>query len=139
MVNLTALNHRRGMALVEMCIVLPLTILLLSGILEYSWMFMKSQQLINAARQGARVGARVDATATDIATAINESMTRAGLDTSGYTWSVLPTDLTTLAPGAMLTVQVSLQYSNIDLGITLVPTPTNLTFQVTMVREGEEP
>lgn len=139
MVNLTALNHRRGMALVEMCIVLPLTILLLSGILEYSWMFMKSQHLINAARQGARVGARVDATATDIATAITESMTKAGLDGSGYTWSVSPSDPTTLSPGAMLTVQVSLQYSNIDLGITLVPTPTNLTFQVTMVREGEEP
>ena len=38
---------------------------------------------------------------------------------------------------ALLTVQTSLSYNNIDLGITLVPTPTNLTYQVTMVREGE--
>ncbi len=37
----------------------------------------------------------------------------------------------------VLTVQASLSYSNIDLGKTLVPTPTNLTYQVTMVREGE--
>ena len=101
-------------------------------------MFLKSQQVINSARQGARVGARIDATATDIGAAIVTTMTNAGLQDSGYTWSVNPGDPTTLTLGAMLTVTISVPYANIDLGIPLVPTPTNLTSTVTMVREGED-
>jgi Flp pilus assembly protein TadG len=126
------------MALLELAIVLPLALLLLCGILEYSWMFLKSQQVINSTRQGARVGARIDATATDIGAAIVATMTNAGLEDSGYSWSVSPEDPTTLAIGAMLTVAISVPYNNIDLGIPLVPTPTNLTSTVTMVREGED-
>ena len=40
--------------------------------------------------------------------------------------------------GAMLTVTISVPYDNIDLGVPLVPTPTNLVSTVTMVREGED-
>ena len=50
------LHRRDGLAVVEMAIVLPLLILLTFGMIEYGWLFLRSQEISNAARQGARIG-----------------------------------------------------------------------------------
>lgn len=46
--------HRRGAAIVEFAVVLPLLITLLLGVIEYGWLFMVRQSLQNAAREGCR-------------------------------------------------------------------------------------
>lgn len=127
----------RGVASVEMAIVLPLLLLLTLGLIEYSWMFLKKQTMTNSARQGARVGARLDATTGDILNAVDEVMTAAGLSGSGYTVTIDPLDVTSLAPGQPLRVTVQLSYNNIGLiQLPIIPTPNQLTSSAVMAREG---
>ena len=47
-------DRRRGGAVVEFAVVLPLLITLLLGVIEYGWLFMVRQTLQNAAREGCR-------------------------------------------------------------------------------------
>lgn len=47
----------RGSAIVEMAVVLPLFVMLLVGIVEFSRVLMVKQVITNAAREGARAGA----------------------------------------------------------------------------------
>jgi Flp pilus assembly protein TadG len=128
---------RRGAALVESAIVMPLVILLVFGVIEYGWMFLKSQEICNAARGGARAGIRFGANAGTVTSAVTTAMTNAGMSGSGYTVTLTPSDPTTLSPGQSLTVQVSVPYANIGaINIALIPTPTNLRASVVMAREG---
>ena len=63
-----------------MTIALPLVLLLIMGVLEYSWMFLKSQQITNAARAGARAGVRVDATSAEVTSSVGAAMTMSLFD-----------------------------------------------------------
>lgn len=130
-------RRRRALALVEMAIVLPLLILLTSGVLEYSWMFLKAQVITNAAREGARAGVLIDGVAGNVVTRVHAAMVVAGLNNSGYTLTLVPPDPTSLLPGEPLSVTVSVLYDNIDLGLPLIPTPNKLNSTMTMAREGE--
>ena len=130
-------GSRRGAALVEMAIVAKLMILLVLGVIEYSWCLLKCQQLSNAARVGARAGARYGSTSTDVTNAVSAAMTAAGMSGSGYTLTSTPSNPTTLAAGALLTIEVSVPYANVDaVGIVLIPTPTTIKGKVVMAREG---
>lgn len=130
-------RSRRALALMEMAVVMPLLLLLTMGVLEYSWMLLKAQQITNATRAGARAGARIDAVAGDVVTATLAAMVAAGLNNSGYTLILEPQDLSVLNPGEPLEVTVSVIYANIDLGLPLIPTPSSLKYTMTMAREGE--
>src|SRR4051794_33706781 len=98
------LARARGMALIEAAIVMPLIFLLVFGVIEYGWLFLKAQQISNACRQGARVGIRPSSDAATITSAVQSALRVNGLDTSGYTLTITPSDPTTLAAGAALTV-----------------------------------
>jgi Flp pilus assembly protein TadG len=124
------------MLVVELAIVLPFLLVLILGLMEYGWLFLKTQQITNAARQGARTGARADATTAEISTAVAAAMAAAGLDGSGYSLTLTPGDPSTLLAGELLTLEVSVSYTNIGLGVPLVPTPATLDSMVTMAREG---
>jgi Flp pilus assembly protein TadG len=128
---------KRGAALIEMAVVAPLMFLLVLGVIEYGWMLLKCQQLSNAARVGARTGARYGASSADITAAVSSVMTTMGLSSSGYTLTTTPSDPASLGAGGLLTVQVSVNYANIDaIGIVLIPTPTTIRGRVVMAREG---
>jgi Flp pilus assembly protein TadG len=134
-------KQRRGIALIELAVVLPLLLTITFGVMEYGWMFLKANQVANAARQGARVGARPNATAGTISTAVALAMGAGGMSnpssgTPVYSLTVTPANPTTLQSGQQLTVRVQVTYSTIDLGLPLIPVPTNLTSEVTMAREG---
>ncbi|NJC87348.1 MAG: pilus assembly protein [Desulfuromonas sp.] len=49
-------NHQKGAAVVEFAIVLPLLLLLIFGIIEFSILLFDKALLTNASREGARVG-----------------------------------------------------------------------------------
>ena len=131
-------QHRKGLALIETAIVLPVLLLLSFGVLEYGWMFTKSGQITNAARHGARVGARADATSADVRASVASMMSRAGLGDSGYTVTISPPDVDALEPGAALAVRVQVApYSTIGLtGFPLVPVPNSLGTEAVMAKEG---
>ena len=121
----------RWAALVEMAIVAQLMLVIILGVIEYSWMLLKCQQLSNAARVGARAGARYGASSGDITSSVSSAMSAAGLASSGYTLTTTPANPASLAAGQLLTVEVSVPYANIDaVGIVLIPTPTTIRGRV---------
>jgi Flp pilus assembly protein TadG len=130
-------TRRDGITVIEMAIIFPILLLITIGLIEYGWIFLKYQQVTNAARQGARVGARADATNTEVDDAIDTIMAAAGIASGDYSVVIAPIDVTTPEPGEPLTVTVTVPYANVQLtGGVLVPVPTNLQSAVTMAKEG---
>ncbi len=127
----------RGAAAVEMAIVLPLLLLLILGVIEYGWMFLKNQGVTNVARQTARVAARYEVSDAEVQAALSSAITAAGLSTSGYAMVMNPADTSVLEPGDTLSVTVTVPYANIRLlGVPFLPAPANLSATITMATEG---
>ncbi len=136
-------NRRRAMAVVEMALVLPLLLVLTIALLEYGWMFVKYQQVMQAARQGARTWARADGDTTKAGTAVDFVMNQGNmpLGTAAYSITYTPGSGTP-ATGTPVTVKVSVPYGNVRLTNatqSFLPTPINLIGTVTMAREGTVP
>src|SRR5262245_14856064 len=93
--RLRRVRARRGLALTEMALVLPLLLAITFAVMEYGWMFTKASQVANAARQGARVGARPNANAGAINTAIANAMAAGGMSNPG---SGTPVYVVTITP-----------------------------------------
>jgi len=129
-------QHPRGLAAVEMALLLPLLLLLLFGMLEYGSMFWRAQQIGAAARHGARLGALPDGTAASVTAAVDTMLAAAGLGGTGYTVTLTPADPTVLAPGEPFEVEVSVPYADIDLTGFPIPAPTAIVRSTTMAREG---
>lgn len=127
----------RGLASVELALLLPLLMLVLFGTIEYGWLFLKNQQLADAARSGARVAVTVGATNALARARVDEVMTNAGLAASGYQVTFTPGDVATAVPGTAVRVEVLVPYAGIGLtGIPLIPVPTALEGQTSMIKEG---
>lgn len=120
----------------EAALVFPLLLLLTVGLLEYGWMFLQYQRITNAARHGARLGVLPDATNADVEAAIAALMDAGGLVGSGYTVTFSPANVASPEPGEALSVTINVLYENIDLGMPMVPLPTNLEASVSMAKEG---
>lgn len=130
-------KNRRGIATVEMAIVLPLLLMLTLGAIQYGWLFLKAQQITNAARMGARTAVLPDATEAGVRANILALMTAADMDTSGYSVTFTPSDITSLEVGDSLTVQITVPGVNIAMMDTLLlPIPATLGAEVTMAKEG---
>jgi len=130
-------DNRRGAATVEMAIVLLLLVMVTMGAIQYGLLFLRTQQITNAARQGARIAILPTSTVTDVETAIESLMAAAGMAkaTSGYTLD-RPDDLD-LLPGEEVTVRIVVPAANVALMNTpLLPVPANLGAKVTMAKEG---
>lgn len=124
---------RRGGAIVEIALSLILLTLILIGVLEYGWLFVRYQQVRNAARHGARIGITLDATSAQVDAAVSQLMGQAGI--ASYTASYPDPGL--LVPGVPLTVTVSVTTSEVDLtDFSLFPKPTTMSCSVTMRKEG---
>ena len=128
-------NHgRRGAALVEMALVLPILLLLTFAVIEYGWLTFRASQVNQAARHGARIAVRPAATAEEVEDAVATIMDGAGL--TDYTLTITPNDTATEV-GDPVTVVVSVDYGPISLtGAAFVPTPETIVGNVTMAKEG---
>ena len=67
-------RDQRGAAAIEMAIVLPILILLVFGIIEFSIYFNRLQGLQAAAREGARVAALPQSTQSDIKAKVTSAL-----------------------------------------------------------------
>jgi Flp pilus assembly protein TadG len=136
--NVTRRFRRRTIAAVEFALVLWLLLLVVLGVIEFGWAILKSQQITNAARQGARIGARVGATNADVEQAIQTMMDAANLGDSDFIVTLDPADVTQIPAGQQFMVTLQVPYANIGLGVLPVawlPMPANLTARVTMAKE----
>ena len=124
---------RRGIVAVEAALVFPVLLVILFGLLEYGWVFLRSQQITNAARHGARLAILPGADNAAIETTVDAMLASFGITSASVTFTSAGTD-----PGDEVQVTVSAAYKNsdIDLGMPLVPVPSNLFASVSMAREG---
>ncbi|MHC4496134.1 MAG: hypothetical protein ACYSYM_09960, partial [Planctomycetota bacterium] len=105
--------------------------------IKFGWLFLKAQQITNAARTGARIAILPDVTvADDVEPAIHSLMTSAGMGGSGYTVTVTPNPSTVVSGGAV-TVRITVPAANVNI----MPLPGfsddwNLQGSVTMAKEG---
>ena len=128
----------RGIAAVELALLLLILFPLVFGLIEYSWMFLKSQEISGAARDAARIAATESGTNALVDARITQAMTAANLAGSGYSVVTLPSNVASAPPGTQVQVTISVTYKNISLtGLEkLFPVPTVLQGSTSMVKEG---
>src|SRR5262245_3381406 len=131
----TARRGHRGIAAVEMALLLPLLFTLVFGMIEYGSLFWRSQQVATAARNGARRGVMAGATAADVTTSVDQTMLQAGMGATNYAVVLTPPNPASLASGASFTVKVTVPYADIKLTGFPVPVPTQVSRSVTMAKE----
>jgi Flp pilus assembly protein TadG len=110
------IKDQKGAAAVEFAIVLPVLLLVLFGIIEFSVAFYDKAMITNASREGARAGIVLrDPPLTDVEiTAIVDNyisgslISFSGASIRGIT--ITPQDTSTLTTGDPLTVTVSYPY-----------------------------
>jgi Flp pilus assembly protein TadG len=105
-------RKRRGAAVVEFAVVVPVFFLLVFGMIEYGRLVMVQQVLTNAAREGARVGVMDGATQASVDTAVNNYLTAAQI--TGGTTTVSPNPPSSAAYGASVTVSVSVGFNQVS-------------------------
>jgi Flp pilus assembly protein TadG len=94
-------SRRRGQALVEFCLILPVFILIFTGILDFGFLLYSRMTVINAAREGARAGS-VAADPTTIPTVVLGRVRSAasGLTTTSPTMRVTTDCVALVSPGS---------------------------------------
>ena len=131
-------KNRSGLATVEMAIVVLLLLMVTMGAIQYGLLFLRTQQITNAARQGARIAILPTSGLSDVEAAVERLMAAAGMAKvkSGYSVTVLPGDLGG-DPGDAISVRIVVPAVNVALMNTpLLPVPANLGAEVTMAKEG---
>jgi Flp pilus assembly protein TadG len=106
---------RRGNAVIEAALVLPILLYLAFGTVEFGYFFYVKNNLQGAAREGVRAAIPPGATNTDVNTAISSQMTAAGLQASGYTVTTTPANISGLSPGSNVTVNVQCTWGTVGL------------------------
>ncbi|MFT3789200.1 MAG: TadE/TadG family type IV pilus assembly protein [Tepidisphaeraceae bacterium] len=140
-------RFRRGSAVMEAALVLPVLITLTMGAMEFGYFFYVKHTLQGAAREGARAAITPSATSSDVTTAVTNSMRAAGFtDTSKYTVSTLSADgSTTVNPatvtaGTGIQVRVSATWGNVGISalgpISPLKTNKSVVGQTVMRKEG---
>ena len=134
-------KNRRGALAVEAAIVFPLLLLLTLGAIRYGWLFLKAEQITNAARMGASIAVLPNSTADTVNTAVSNLMIAADINPDDCTVLITPEDIGTLQIGDYVTVRVSVPGNKVDimpvpLLTELDPNSWNLSAEVTMAKEG---
>jgi Flp pilus assembly protein TadG len=106
---------RRGNAVIEAVLVIPILLLLAFGTVEFGHFFFVKHNLQGAAREGARAAIVSGATNADVSAAVSASLTAAGLQGSGYTVTTNPSDVSTAASGTNVSVAVKCSWGNVGV------------------------
>ena len=126
--------NMKGAAVVELAVVLPLLLTIVFGIIEFGWVFMVRETLVNASREGCRVAVLQGSTQQDVTDQVDASMAGAGL--SSYS-----VEITGSTPGnPNETVMVLIPYADVSLlgGYFSGTTNFHLTATTVMRKEGAD-
>ncbi len=136
-------RRNRGLVTVEAALLMPLLLLLVFGVIEYGWMFLKASQVTDAARRGARdailsavvTDAQVADPSLDPAPPAVTILREAGIPVKSDTITV-PTGVMP-GTGQLVTVVVTVPYQDVDLlHLPFLPKPRTLRASVSMLKEG---
>ena len=103
---------RRGASVLEMALVLPVLLMLSLGVVDYGYYFYVKNTLQGAASAGVRAAILPNAKNSDVTSVVGSMMTAAGLQNSGYTVQLNPTDVSTATSGQSVTVTISCAWGN---------------------------
>ena len=107
-------TRRRGSSVLELCLVLPILIMLSFGVVDYGYFFYVKNTIQGAAEAGVRTAIPPTATNANVTTVITNMMTAAGLQSSGYTVTLSPTDVSTAAAGSSVSVTITITWGNVS-------------------------
>jgi Flp pilus assembly protein TadG len=102
-------RRRRGAAVVEFAIVVPIFVLLVFGMIEFGRMVMVHQLLVGAAREGARQAIVNGSTAVDVEQTVRNYLTATSLDGQEASVNVSP-DPATANTGTAVTVETGIAF-----------------------------
>jgi Flp pilus assembly protein TadG len=122
-------------------LILPILLMLSFGVVDYGYYFYLKNTFQGAALNGARVAIPASATNANVTSAVSTAMTAAGLQSSGYTITLTPSDVSTAAAGSNVTVQVAATWGNVGthaLGTALggINNSRTITGTAVMVKES---
>lgn len=128
---------RRGVETIELAVTLPVVLLVIFAGFEIGWAILCSTQLDHAARVGAREAALSGSTAQSVEDRVRVALDEAGI--KGATISMNPSDPTSAATGEPITVEVRVDYANIQLlGLSkLMRLPAELGGKAAMAKEPD--
>jgi len=129
------IKRRRGIVAIEFALVVIPLLILIFGLIDYGWVFVKAQQITQAARTGARAAALADATNASVENAINTWMAVAGIET--FTWDPTPDDIAGIPTGDPIKIEIFVPSSQFVLiNTSIVPLPTQIHAAASMAKEG---
>lgn len=110
-------RRRRGANAIEFALIMPVFVMLMMGIIEFSWMFFIRSQVVNAVRDGCRAGAVTpqEQAPEDVAIQRMESFIGGYASCSESTCTATAT-VTGSSPEESLSCQLDVQYDFLLLG-----------------------
>jgi Flp pilus assembly protein TadG len=129
MITLKRTNRRyRGTAVVETAIVMVLLLMLLLGTMSFGYLFLRAEQVTNAARHGARLACVSGANLGNVATNIDAYLAAQGVSHNP----------TKIEYGANNTVKATVYGKDFDIlhASGIVPITNDFSASVTMAKEG---
>ncbi len=115
MVRMRKTSCRRGAMAVEAALILPVLLLLTFGGIRWGWLYLKAQQITNAARVGVRIAIRPDATDADVTGAIDALFGPTMANITGHTVNFYQT----VNVGGTLTRSQISSIVGIDVGVAI--------------------
>ena len=109
------LRMRRGASVLEMALVLPILLMLSFGVVDYGYFLYVKNTVQGAAQAGVRTAITSSATNASVTTVISNMMTAAGLQNSGYSVTLSPSDVSTAAAGSTVTVTISCTWGSLGV------------------------
>lgn len=129
-------RRRRGNAVLEAALVLPILTALGFGTVEFGHYFFVKHTVQGAAREGARAAIVPTGTNADVATAVSAVMTAAGYASGDYTVTVSPDSVASAAAGSNVTVTVACHWGTVGLRpLGIISTGKQVTGTTVMRRE----
>ena len=135
-------SRNRGAAAAEAALVLPLILMVTFGAIKYGWLFLKAQQITNAARHGARMVVLPDVGIGDAVASMIDLLSQANItateDDIAITSYYLSGDVTSPLYKLAYNVHITIPSDRVDLlpNFPLLPDVNDLEASVTMAEEG---
>ena len=107
-------RSRRGVAMLEMVLILPVLTLLAFAMIEAARMCIVSQLLTNAAREGCRVAITNGKTSTDVTTRIDASFTAARITPALVTRTLSPSAVDATKSNDPISLTLSVNFNNVN-------------------------
>src|SRR5207248_605805 len=112
----TRSSRRRGNAVLDMALVMPVLLYLAFGTVEFGYYFYVKHTMQGAAREGARAAIVSGAISSDVTTAVSGVMSAAGFNSTKYnTPAISPSGWATATSGTAITVTVTSSWSTIGI------------------------